>query len=181
MLFTVLMIATMPVIIVPGYLLTPLPYRIRWAFMTNWARLVNWMLKVLCGLRYEVINPENIPDQTVIFFCKHQSAWETIAMQRILPPHVWVLKRELIWVPIFGWALLELESIAINRKAGRKAIDQIVEKGVERLDNGRSIMIFPEGTRVEPGEVRKFGMGGPILAEKSGYPITLVAHNAGEY
>lgn len=175
------MIATMPIIIVPGYLVAPFPFNVRWAVMTNWARLVNWMLKVICGLSYEVVNPENMPKQPVIFFCKHQSAWETIAMQRILPPHLWVLKRELIWIPIFGWALLELESIAINRKAGRKAIDQIVEQGKERLDKGRSIMIYPEGTRVAPGEVRKFGVGGPILAEKTGYPVTLVAHNAGEY
>jgi len=179
--FTTLMIVTMPLIIVPGYVMVFFPYRARWKFLTNWAKLVVWMLKVICGLRHEIINPENLPDHPVIFFCKHQSAWETIAMQRILPPHVWVLKRELIWVPIFGWALLELESIAINRKAGKKAIDQIVEKGIERLNKGRSIMIFPEGTRVPPGEIRKFGMGGPVLAEKSGYPVTLVAHNAGEY
>jgi len=149
--------------------------------MNAWSRLVVWMLKVICGLNHEIINPENIPDQPVIFFCKHQSAWETIAMQRILPPHVWVLKHELIWVPVFGWALLELESIAIDRKAGKKAIQQVIEKGTERLNKGRSIMIFPEGTRVAPGEVRRFGMGGPVLAEKSGYPVTLVAHNAGEY
>ena len=149
--------------------------------MNNWSRLVVWMLRVICGLKHEVINPENIPDRPVIFFCKHQSAWETIAMQRILPPHVWVLKQELIWVPVFGWALLELESIAIDRKAGKKAIEQIIEKGTERLNNGRNIMIFPEGTRVAPGEVRRFGMGGPVLAERTGFPVTLVAHNAGEY
>ena len=181
LIFTVLMIVSMPITIIPCFLLWFFPYHIRWKFMSNWARLVNWMLKAICGLSYEVINPENIPDKPVIFFCKHQSAWETIAMQRILPPHVWVLKRELIWVPVFGWALLELESIAINRKAGKKAIDQIIEKGTKRLNKGRSIMIFPEGTRVAPGELRKFGMGGPVLAEKSGFPVTLVAHNAGEY
>lgn len=139
------------------------------------------MLRVICGLKHEIINPENIPNQPVIFFCKHQSAWETIAMQQILPPHVWVLKQELIWVPVFGWALLELESIAINRKAGKKAMEQVIEKGTTRLNKGRNILIFPEGTRVPPGEVRRFGMGGPVLAEKSGYPVTLVAHNAGEY
>ena len=181
LIFTGLMIVTMPIIIVPCYILWPFPYRVRWMFMNTWSRLVVWMLRVICGLKHEVINPENMPDQPVIFFCKHQSAWETIAMQRILPPHVWVLKQELIWVPVFGWALLELESIAIDRKAGKKAIVQIIEKGTERLKNGRNIMIFPEGTRVAPGEVRRFGMGGPVLAEKSGYPVTLVAHNAGEY
>ena len=175
------MYGTMPFILIPGYLLTPFSFKVRWAYMTQWARLVNWMLKVICGLSFEVINPENIPDQPVIFFCKHQSTWETIAMQRILPGHVWVLKRELIWIPIFGLALLELESIAIDRKSGRKAIDQIVEKGIERLNNGRCIMIYPEGTRAAPGEIKKFGVGGPILAERSGYPVTLVAHNAGEY
>ncbi len=181
LIFTVLMIVTMPIIIVPCFILWFFPYRVRWMFMNTWSRLVVWMLNAFCGLRHEVINPENIPDHPVIFFCKHQSAWETIAMQRILPPHVWVLKRELIWVPVFGWALLELESIAINRKAGKKAIEQIIEKGSERLNKGRNILIFPEGTRVAPGEVKRFGMGGPVLAEKTGYPVTLVAHNAGEY
>jgi 1-acyl-sn-glycerol-3-phosphate acyltransferase len=175
------MIVTMPIIIIPCFLLWFFPYPLRWKFMSNWAKLVNWMLKAICGLSYEVINPENIPNTPVIFFCKHQSAWETIAMQQILPAHVWVLKRELIWVPVFGWALLELESIAINRKAGKKAMEQVIQQGTMRLNKGRSIMIFPEGTRVAPGEVRRFGMGGPVLAEKSGYPVTLVAHNAGEY
>ena len=102
-------------------------------------------------------------------------------LPQMRPLLVWVLKRELIWIPVFGWALLELESIPINRKSGKKAIEQIIEKGTKRLNKGRSIMIFPEGTRVAPGEVRRFGMGGPVLAEKSGYPVTLVAHNAGEY
>ena len=171
----------MPIIIIPCFTLALFPYETRWKYMNIWARFVVWMLKVLCGLKHEVINPENIPDKPVIYFCKHQSAWETIAMQRILPPHVWVLKRELIWVPVFGWALLQLESIAINRKSGKKAIEQIITKGKKRLNKGRSIMIFPEGTRVAPGEVRRFGMGGPVLAEKSGFPVTLVAHNAGEY
>jgi len=181
LIFTALMIVTMPIIIIPCFLLWFFPYPLRWKFMSNWAKLVNWMLKAICGLSYEVINPENIPNTPVIFFCKHQSAWETIAMQQILPAHVWVLKRELIWVPVFGWALLELESIAINRKAGKKAMEQVIQQGTMRLNKGRSIMIFPEGTRVAPGEVRRFGMGGPVLAEKSGYPVTLVAHNAGEY
>jgi 1-acyl-sn-glycerol-3-phosphate acyltransferase len=181
LLFTTFMISTVPVIIGPALLLFPLPFPLRFRVMSKWSLFALWWLKVICNLRYEVINPENIPEGPVIIFCKHQSAWETLALQQIFPPFVWVLKKELMWIPIFGWALAVLESVAIDRKSGKKAIDQIVDQGIERLDSGKSIIIFPEGTRVAPGAKKKFGLGGAILAERSGYPVVLVAHNAGHY
>jgi 1-acyl-sn-glycerol-3-phosphate acyltransferase len=165
----------------PGLLLYPFPYKIRYGFLSCWAKSIVWWLRIICNLRHEIINPENIPAGPAIIFCKHQSAWETIALQAIFPPQVWVLKQELIKVPIFGWALQMLESIAIDRSSGRKAVEQIVEQGKQRLDTGKWIVVFPEGTRVAPGQRKKFGIGGAVLAERSGYPVVLVAHNAGDY
>jgi len=180
-LFTIIMIVTVPVFVLPGLLLYPFPYKIRYGFLSCWAKSIVWWLRIICNLRHEVINPEEIPTGPAIIFCKHQSAWETIALQAIFPPQVWVLKKELIKVPIFGWALQMLESIAIDRSSGRKAVEQIAEQGKQRLETGKWIVVFPEGTRVAPGQRKKFGIGGAVLAEKSGYPVVLVAHNAGDY
>jgi 1-acyl-sn-glycerol-3-phosphate acyltransferase len=140
-----------------------------------------WLLRVLCNLKYEVQGQQNIPDGAAIIFCKHQSTWETLALQQIFPPQVWVLKRELFWVPFFGWALMSLGSVGIDRKSGRKAIRQIVKQGAYRLKQGRWIVIFPEGTRVAPGVRKRYGIGGAVLAEHSGFPVVPVAHNAGEF
>ncbi|MCW8948726.1 MAG: 1-acyl-sn-glycerol-3-phosphate acyltransferase, partial [Sedimenticola sp.] len=113
---------------------------------------------------------------------KHQSAWETMALRALLPPEqAWVLKRELMWVPFFGWAAATVQPIAINRKAGRKAAKQVIEIGIERLRQKRLVLIFPEGTRVAPGERKRYGMGGALLAEKSGVPVIPIAHNAGSF
>jgi 1-acyl-sn-glycerol-3-phosphate acyltransferase len=181
LIFTIIMITTIPVFVLPGLLLYPFPYIVRYGFLSCWAKSVVWWLRLICGLRHEVINAENIPQGPAIVFCKHQSAWETIALQAIFPPQVWVLKHELIRIPVFGWALAMLESIAIDRSSGRKAVEQIVEQGRQRLNTGKWIVIFPEGTRVAPGQRKKFGIGGAVLAEQTGYPVVLVAHNAGDF
>ena len=181
LLFTIIMIVSVPVFVLPGLLLYPLPYKVRYGFLSGWAKTVVWWLRIICNLRHEIIHPENIPEGPAIIFCKHQSAWETIALQAIFPPQVWVLKQELIKVPIFGWALQMLESIAIDRSSGRKAVEQIVEQGKQRLETGKWIVVFPEGTRVAPGTRKKFGVGGAVLAERTGYPVVLVAHNAGDF
>lgn len=179
--FTIVMIVTVPLFVLPGLLLFPFPYRVKYGFYSLWAKFIVVWLRLICNLKFEVINRDNIPDGPAIIFCKHQSAWETIALQVIFPPQVWVLKQELIRVPIFGWALAMLESIAIDRGAGKKAVQQIVEQGKQRLQTGKWIVVFPEGTRVAPGQRKKFGIGGAVLAERSGYPVVLVAHNAGDF
>ena len=152
---------------------------------TKVARMYAWFivhsLRVLCGVNYQVRGQENIPEGAAILFSKHQSTWETYALQLILPPQVWVFKRELLWLPFFGWGLAALKSISIDRSSGRKAIKQIVEQGRQRLDAGIWVTIFPEGTRVAPGEHKRWGIGGAILAQQTGYPIVPVAHNAGEF
>jgi len=169
-------------IIAPLAVLTlPFPFATRYAFITQWARFNLWWLQITCSLRYQVYGRENIPSGNAIVFCKHQSAWETLALQNIFPPQVWLLKRELLWVPFFGWGLAMLEPIAIDRRAGRKAVEQLVRQGAERLADGRWVVIFPEGTRVAPGHTGRYGIGGAALAASSGYPVVPVAHNAGEF
>ncbi len=159
-----------------------LPFRPRCQMANAWGKACLWLLKVTCNLKYEIKGWENLPEHSAIIMSKHQSAWETIAMRGVFPPEqAWILKRELMWIPFFGWALAAVGSISINRSSGRAAMRQVITKGTEKLNMGRLVMIFPEGTRVAPGERKKYGLGGAILAEKSGYPIIPVAHNAGVF
>ena len=149
---------------------------------TTWSVISLWGLKRICGLSYRVHGKENIPNNSCIVLANHQSTWETIALVSLIDhPKVWVLKRELLFLPIFGWVMIHFKPIAIDRKAGRKAIKQITEQGTQRLKEGLSVIIFPEGTRVAPGDKKRYGIGAAMLAEKSGYPILPIAHNAGVF
>jgi len=159
----------------------PFSFAVRYGFLSKWARLNLWWLALTCGVRYQVEGYENIPEGNAIVMSKHQSTWETLALQMIFPPQVWVLKRELLKVPFFGWGLALLEPISIDRKARGKARQQLIDQGTERLKNGRWVVIFPEGTRIPPGEKGRYALGGALLAENSGYPIVPMAHNAGEF
>lgn len=181
LLFSLGMIAS-TLVFAPLSLLTfPLPLRQRYAFISQWARFNLWWLAVTCKLRYSVEGTENIPDHPCVILCKHQSAWETLALQMIFPQQVWVIKRELLWVPFFGWGLAMLKPIAINRQAARQALRQLVEQGTQRLKDGLWVVIFPEGTRVAPGEKRAYAPGGAMLAHRTGRAVVPVAHNAGEF
>lgn len=147
-----------------------------------WARLNLWLLHRLCGLDYRVEGREHIPERRCVVYWKHSSAWETIAQLLIFPEaQSWVLKRELLWVPIFGWALYALRPIAINRGAGRSAVQQVLRQGAERLAAGRWVMIFPEGTRMPAGRTRRYGLSGALLAAENGVSVLPVAHNAGDF
>ena len=159
-------------------LLIPIPARNRLA--NNWARVNLFLLKHTCGLDYRVQGKEHLPDGAAIIMSKHQSTWETISLRHIIGgKQSWVLKRELMWVPIFGWAMFFMSPIAINRKAGRKAVKQVVTQGTDYLDKGHRIIIFPEGTRTPFGSHGRYGVGGALLAEHSGHAVIPVAHNAG--
>jgi len=158
-----------------------LPHRIEFAIARSWARCSLWMLDRLCGLRFTVEGRERIPAGNHIVMCKHTSAWETVALFVIFPPHVWVLKRELLWVPLMGWGLKLLRPIAIDRGAGRQAVTQVVEQGEQRLAEGLWVIIFPEGTRVARGETRKYGVSGALLAVAAGRMVVPVSHNAGDF
>ncbi|MDH5393222.1 MAG: 1-acyl-sn-glycerol-3-phosphate acyltransferase [Gammaproteobacteria bacterium] len=170
------------IIFAPLSLLTfPFSVLNRYRFIILWSRFNIWWLKLTCGLKFEVIGKENIPEGGMIFLAKHQSTWETMAFQQILPPHVWVLKRELFKIPFFGWGLKMLKPIAIDRTAGRRAVDQLVDQGIKKLASGWSVMIFPEGTRVLPGKEVRYKLGGSILSSQANYPVVPIAHNAGEF
>ena len=157
------------ILLITGMLTT---FKIRWKLGYAWCAIISWMTKVFCGLTFEVEGLENInPNQPVVFLSNHQSAWETLALRYILPPHSVVIKRELLYFPIWGWSLLTLKSIVINRK----------NQGTTYLNEGLSVLIFPEGTRTAAGEVRKFSIGGAMLAHQAGYPVIPIAHNAGYF
>ncbi len=174
------------IIITPPYaLLTlacfPLSPQNRYRVTSSWTRIMLFLLRNLCGLRYRIIGAENIPQTPSIVLSKHQSAWETLAFQEIFPPQVWVLKKELLRIPFFGWGLAMTSPIAIDRSARKKALEQIVEQGKDRLKQGFWIVIFPEGTRIPPGQRGKYRIGGAWLATHTNVPVVPVAHNAGEF
>jgi 1-acyl-sn-glycerol-3-phosphate acyltransferase len=153
----------------------------RFIGVTAWADATLYLLRVLCGLDYVVEGRENVPEQNCVVLMNHRSAWETIAQLQIFPIQTWVLKRELMWTPVLGWVLWLLNPIAIDRGARRVAVRHIIEQGRERLEQGLWVMIFPEGTRVRPGETRRYGLSGALLARESGRPVLPVAHDAGDY
>jgi len=159
-----------------------MPMSWRHAMANAWGLVNLWMQKWVCGLTYTISGMEHIPPGGAILMSKHQSSWETMALRGLMPKtQAWVLKRELMSVPVFGWALAMVHPIAIDRKAGRKALKQIIEQGMARLAEGRNIIIFPEGTRTAPGDHTRYGIGGGMLAEKSQAPVIPIAHNAGVF
>src|SRR6187551_3917143 len=149
-----------------------------YAIPRTWARMNLWLLKTLCGLDYRIEGAEHLPDVPFISMWKHSSTWETIAQMLLVPRASWLLKREILWVPLLGWAIARFRPIAIDRKAGGTAVNQVVTQGRERLSEGLGVIIYPEGTRVAPGETRRFGMSGALLASQSGAPLVPIAHDS---
>ncbi len=162
-------------------LIYPLPFHFRYYCVTRWTHFNLWWLRITCNLKYTVTGLENIPPGPAIIMCKHQSALETLALQVIFPTQVWILKRELLWIPVYGWGLAAMQPIAIDRGSAVKAFRQIVDQGLQRLKKGLWVIIYPEGTRVAPGQRKKYLPGGGLLAEKSGVPIIPIAHNSGSF
>jgi 1-acyl-sn-glycerol-3-phosphate acyltransferase len=172
------------VIVTPPYAMialatVALPRMLRYRIISGWSRLVVWLAKIILGIDWRVEGREQLPARPAVILSKHQSAWETLAFQHIFPPQVHVLKRELLWIPFFGWGLALMSPIAIDRSRGVKALRAMARRGRERLAQGFWIVVFPEGTRVAPGERRAYQAGGAWLAVESGAPVVPVAHNAG--
>ncbi|PWG63391.1 lysophospholipid acyltransferase family protein [Spiribacter halobius] len=159
----------------------PLPYRRRYWLISRWCPFMWWWLERVGGVGFRVEGLEHIPETPAVVLSKHQSTWETVNLVRWFHPQTWVLKRELMWLPIFGWALALLEPIAIDRAAGRDAMRQVVEQGRARLRAGRWVVVFPEGTRIPAGRRGRYRLGGAVLACEAGVPVVPVAHNAGEH
>lgn len=157
------------------------PVRIRYRVAALWPKFSICWLPISCGVKYEIQGFENIPESPVIIMCKHSSTWETMAMQALFPPQAWIVKKELLWVPVFGWALYMINPISIDRSRGKKAMEQLMEQGAKRLEHGINVAIFPEGTRIDAGKKGKYKIGGALLAKRTGVPIVPVAHNAGYF
>ena len=172
------------VVITPPYAVVALttlllPRITRYRVISGWSRLVVFLARGILGIRWRVEGSEHLPARPAVILAKHQSAWETMAFQLIFPPQVHVLKRELLWIPFFGWGLALMSPIAIDRSRGLAALRSIARRGRERLQQGFWVVVFPEGTRVAPGERRAYQLGGAWLAAASGAPVVPVAHNAG--
>ena len=146
-----------------------------------WVRILNWSLKHIIGLNYTLSGAENIPDRPAIICAKHQSGWETLALQEIFPPQVYVAKRELFKIPFFGWGLKLVKTIGIDRSNSREANKQLLEQGLARKNEGYWITIFPEGTRLPPGGKGRYKLGGARMAKMFEMDIVPVALNSGEF
>ncbi len=163
-----------------AFLSFPFSAHARYRLITGYNHTVIWLARWVLGIRYVVEGREHLPSRPSIILAKHQSAWETVAFLCLFPPVSPVIKQELLNVPFFGWAFRMLSPIAIDRGAGREALKQIVRQGRDKLAQGFWVLVFPEGTRVAPGEKGRYGIGGSWLAAESGAPIVPIAHNAGE-
>jgi len=177
--FEVVRAALTVVFAVFSLLTFPFPPLTRYRIITAWSHLVIGSASIICGVRYRVVGRENFPAEPGIILSKHQSAWETLAYQVFLPPQVWVLKRELLRVPFFGWGLAMMNPIAIDRGSATRSLRQTFEQGRDRLANGWWIVIFPEGTRIAPGRRGRYHLGGAWLACQTGVVAVPIAHNAG--
>ena len=180
LIFSLLQIIITPLYGVIAMLTFPFHPLTRYRIISGWALIMLWLLRVICNIRIEVRGAENIPAEPCVVLCKHQSAWETMALQKVFPPQVWVLKRELLWIPFFGWGLAMTSPVAIQRSKGFEAIRQLLDQGKERLAQGFCVVIFPEGTRTPFGQRGKYKSGGALLGVSSGAPVVPVAHNAGK-
>jgi 1-acyl-sn-glycerol-3-phosphate acyltransferase len=183
LLYTTLMFATTVIfgVIVLLSALLPLSIEQRYVIPRTWGLFLTWLAGAVCGLKYVVEGQENLPKEPFISLWKHSSAWDTMAQMFIVPPASWSLKREVIWIPVVGWAVSTFKPIAINRRAGHSAVTQVVTQGRERLAAGMGVIVYPEGTRVLPGQTRKYGISGALLATETGAPVVPIAHNSGYF
>lgn len=180
-LFTTLQIVFTPPFSILALLTFPFSAPTRCRIISLWTRLMLLALRHICGINFRVIGAENVPAQPCVVLSKHQSAWETFAFQVIFPPQVYVIKRELLWIPFFGWGLAMCAPIAINRGAGPRAARQMLSQGKDRIARGLWVIVYPEGTRVAPGARGTYQTSGSAIAIHAGAPVVPVAHNAGRF
>lgn len=173
-------ILTAPLVVIAALALRGLwGYR----FGKLWRLGIQFGVENILGIRPKVIGLENMPKEPCVILSKHQSAWETMTLQDLVPAGaycVFVLKRELLRVPLVGWGLGAMKMISIDRMAGKDALDQVVVQGRERLKQGFYVILFPEGTRVAPGQKKRYKPGGAYLATRVGCKVVPIAHDAGE-
>jgi len=156
-----------------------LPRLARFRLITGWCRMVIGAARVICGIRYRFEGEQNLGEGPYVVLAKHSSSWETFALAYLLAPSAYVAKRELLWIPFFGWGFALASPIIIDRKKGAEAMQQIADQARARLAQGFWVTVFPEGTRVPAGKQIRYKTGGVRLASMLGAAILPVAHNAG--
>jgi len=159
----------------------PLPHHIRRQSVVPWVNFTIWLVKHVLGIPYRLLGAENIPVDACVVLCKHQSAWETLMLQEVFKDTVFVWKKEIKYLPFFGWALAVTPMIETDRSVSKSTLKRLVEQGRDRLANGYTVIIFPEGTRSQPGSKNRYKAGGALLAVETGTPVVPVALNSGEY
>lgn len=177
--FWFLALGIIPFYLIMGYVLIIVNARIRHKALSTWGRAFTLLARYICGVKYTAIGQENLPNSPSLLVSNHQSTWETFAYVAILPQHIWILKRELIRLPFFGWTLRMASPIAIDRSNRSAATQQILRQSAERVAKGFSILVFPEGTRVAPGAIKSFKPGAARIALALNIPIVPIANNAG--
>lgn len=158
-----------------------LPARHRSYLYSLWCRLIVLWLRITCGVRYDVQGTENIPEGPVVIVSNHQSTWETIFLYQLFDPVCPILKKELLDIPFWGWALRLQNPIAIDRSKPREAGKSLLTQGAARIKAGLSVLVFPEGTRAPAGRIRKYSRGGVQLAAATATDVIPVLHNAGNH
>ncbi|WXT99848.1 MAG: hypothetical protein Ctma_0552 [Catillopecten margaritatus gill symbiont] len=157
------------------------PIQVRYAIFIKWSDFCIWWLRTTLNIKLNVIGKENIPTTPCVIISNHQSTWETIGFQTIFPHHTWVLKQELLWIPVFGWGLALLKPITINRGEKLKALKKVIKQGAVKISEGIFVVVFPEGTRQPYGQLGEYQKGGVSIAKKTGTDICPVYHNAGRF
>ena len=152
----------------------------RLKLFSQWPKFANWFLHVSCGIKVEVIGQENLPTEPCVIVSNHQGQWETYSMQYLFHPMCTLLKKELLYIPLWGWAMKMLNPIAINRNKPKEAILQTLEEGSDRLKKGMYVLLFPEGTRVKAGRVGKYARSSFELAKRNGVMVLPLCHNSGD-
>ena len=152
----------------------------RLKLFSQWPKFANWFLHISCGIKVEVIGKENLPTEPCVIVSNHQGQWETYSMQYLFHPMCTLLKKELLYIPLWGWAMKMLNPIAINRNKPKEAILQTLEEGSDRLKKGMYVLLFPEGTRVKAGRVGKYARSSFELAKRNGVMVLPLCHNSGD-
>lgn len=160
-----------------GSVFLPLPTLQAW--LRAWTYLTVHGARLICGLRIRQIGQRPPGEQNYVVMSKHQCSWETFYLQMAFSPLSTILKKELLRIPFFGWGLRLSSPVAIDRSNPVKALKQVKEQGIERLNDGRNLLVFPEGTRVAPGQSQKYARSGADIAIAAQVPVIPVAHNAG--
>lgn len=181
LLYLLILIVVTPPYTLGVILCRPLPHHLRRRSVVPWVNFVIWLVKHLLGIPYRLVGAENLPARPAVVLAKHQSAWETLVLQEIFKDTVFVWKKEIKYIPFFGWALASIPMIETDRRANRSTLTSLVDQGRDRLANGYTVIIFPEGTRSRPGSKNRYKVGGAHLAVETGTPVVPVALNSGEF